>query len=239
MTKSEKPGSRPETPETRGTSRRTIVAAGLGAVALAVGVGAYLTLTPSNGPGPANAEPKLSELMEQGPLPENVLGPDKAPVTIIEYSSMTCPHCANFHKEVLPGLKEKYVDTGKVRYILREFPLDNLAAAAFMLARCAGPEKYFAFVETLYAKQQDWAFGEGDAVERLLKMAKQAGFTKESFEKCLSDQKLLDNIVAVRKRGNDKFGVKSTPTFFINGKLLKGGSKIKDFEDLMAPYLKG
>ncbi len=239
LTKSEKPQNPAEPPEAGGTSRRTIVAAGLGALALATGVGAYLTLTPSNGPGPANAEPKLSELMKQGPLPENVIGAENAPVTIIEYSSMTCPHCANFHKEILPGLKEKYIDTGKVRYILREFPLDNLAAAAFMLARCSGPKKYFPLVEALYAKQQDWTSGEGNADDRLFEMAKQAGFSQESFEKCLKDQKLLDDIIAVRTRGSEKFGVKSTPTFFVNGKLLKGARNIKDFEDVMAPYLKG
>lgn len=239
MTKSNKPQSPSETLERGGSSRRTIVVAGLGALALTAGVGAFLTLTPSRGPEPANAEPKLSELMQQGPLPENALGNENAPVTIIEYSSMTCPHCANFHTDIMPGLKEKYIDTGKVRYILREFPLDKLAAAAFMLARCSGPKKYFPMVEVLYAKQQDWASGEGDAVERLLRMAKQAGFTKESFEKCLTDQKLLDNIIAVRTRGSEKFGVTSTPTFFINGKVVKGARNIKDFEDIIVPYLKG
>ena len=240
MSQSDTPGGPSEAPKPGGTSRRTVVAAGLGAVAVATGVGAYLALSPSKGPEPAHADSSMSELMKKGPLPENIIGSETAPVTIIEYSSMTCPHCANFHKEVLPGLKEKYIDTGKVRYIIREFPLDNLAAAAFMLARCSGPKKYFPVVEAFYAKQQVWAFGkEGTPVDRLFDMAKQTGFTRANFDKCLSDQKLLDGIVAIRERGSKSFGVTSTPTFFVNGKLLKGGRNLKAIEDLMEPYLKG
>lgn len=182
---------------------------------------------------PALAEPSEKELMADGPLPENVLGEATAPNTVIEYSSMTCPHCARLHEEVIPEFKSKYVDTGKARYILREFPLDNLAFAAFMVARCAGPEKYFAVVEMLYANQEEWAFGEGDAVERLYKMAQQAGFSREQYEKCLKDQKLLDGIAAVRKRASEKFGINSTPTLFVNGQKLKGAATLEDIEKLM------
>jgi len=109
--------------------------------------------------------------------------------------------------------------------------------AAFMLARCAGPEKYFPFVETLYAQQRYWAFVEGDPVPELLKMAKQAGFTKESFDKCLSDQKLLEGLNWVRNRGHEKFQVNSTPTFFINGQKLKGANNLADFEKMITPLL--
>lgn len=182
---------------------------------------------------PAFADPSEKELMADGPLPENSLGEATAPNTIIEYSSMTCPHCARLHKEVLPELKSKYVDTGKVRYIIREFPLDNLAFAAFMVARCAGPEKYFPVVEMLYANQEEWAFGEGDPVERLYKMAQQAGFSREKYETCLKDQKLLDGIAAVRQRASEKFGVSSTPTLFVNSKQLKGAATLEDIEKLM------
>ncbi|MGI9386310.1 MAG: DsbA family protein [Methyloligellaceae bacterium] len=217
--------------------RRTVMIGGLSVLAIGSAAGAYLALAPGGEPTPALAQTNLEELMAKGPLEENILGSADAPVTIIEYSSMTCPHCAQFHKDTLPDLKKKYIDTGKARYIIREFPLDNLAMAAFMLARCAGPKKYFPFVDTLYAQQKNWAFVEGNPVPELLKMAKQAGFTKESFEKCLSDQKLLDGLNWVRNRGNQKFKVSSTPTFFINGELLKGAQTLAAFEKMMKPHL--
>jgi protein-disulfide isomerase len=182
-------------------------------------------------------EVSVEELMQPGPLPELVLGNVEAPITVVEYASMTCGHCANFHTKIFPALKEKYVDTGKVRFIMREFPLDNLAAAASMLARCAGEGKTFPLISVLFAKQDDWAFVKGDPRPELLKFAKQAGFTQESFEKCLTDQKLLDDISAVRARAADTFGVNSTPTFFINGKKLNGGS-LDDFEKAFDPILK-
>ncbi len=190
-----------------------------------------------------NAEGKtagvdVAQLMEKGPLDENVMGQASAPVTIIEYSSMTCPHCARFHINVLPKLKEKYIDAGKVRYIIREFPLDDLAAGASMLARCAGPMRYFAIVDTLYAKQEEWAFAQNPLAE-LQKFAKQFGFTEERFNQCLSDQKLLDGINWVSSRGRDKFGVRSTPSFFINGQPLKGENSVEAFEKIIDPLLKG
>ncbi len=112
------------------------------------------------------------------------MGPESAPVTIIEYASMTCPHCAAFENTVFPELKKKYIDTGKVRFILREFPLDGLAAAAFMLARCAGPDKYYPMVETLFNQQQKWAVR--NPIEPLMAIAKQAGFTQQTFEACIN-----------------------------------------------------
>jgi len=174
-------------------------------------------------------EVPVEKLMEAGPLPDLVVGDAKAPVTIVEYASMTCGHCANFHTKVFPTLKEKYVDTGKVRFIMREFPLDNLAAAASMLARCAGEGKALPLISALFAKQDDWAFVKGDPRPELLKFAKQAGFTQESFEKCLTDQKLLDDISSIRSRAADTFGVNATPTFFVNGKKLNGVG-LEDFE---------
>jgi protein-disulfide isomerase len=183
-------------------------------------------------------EVSVEELMKPGPLPDLVLGNADAPITVVEYASMTCGHCANFHTKIFPTLKEKYVDTGKVRFIMREFPLDNLAAAASMLARCAGEGKTFPLISVLFAKQDDWAFVKGDPRPELLKFAKQAGFTQESFEKCLTDQKLLDDISAVRARAVDTFGVNSTPTFFVNGKKLTGGGTFDDFEKAFDPILK-
>jgi protein-disulfide isomerase len=185
---------------------------------------------------PAPAEVPVDELMKPSDLPDVVLGAADAKVTVVEYASMTCGHCARFHTGVFPELKKKYIDTGKIRFVMREFPLDNLAAAASMLARCAGGDKTYPLIDTFFAKQADWAFKEGSPVPRLFEIAKQAGFTQDSFDKCLTDQKLLDQVQAVRARASEKFGVSSTPTFFINGKRLTGPT-LADFEKAIDPLL--
>ncbi len=170
-------------------------------------------------------------------LADNVMGKEDAPITIIEFSSMTCPHCAAFHKDTLPGLKEKYIDTGKVKYILREFPLDQLATAAFMLGRCLEKkDAYFDFIDMLYEKQREWAYGE-DQVGSLKKLAQQAGFTDESFKACLDDKKLFAQVLAVKNNGSAEFQIQSTPTFFVNGTRLEGARPLADFETLFAPIL--
>ncbi len=183
------------------------------------------------------AEVPVEELMKASDLTDVAMGPADAKVTIVEYASMTCGHCANFATKVFPEFKTKYIDSGKVRFIMREFPLDNLAAAASMLARCAGGEKTFPMVETLYAKQADWAFTNGNPVPKLFDIAKQAGFTQESFDKCLTDQKLLDQITAQRTRASETFGISSTPTFFINGKRLTETPTVAAFDKIIEPLL--
>jgi protein-disulfide isomerase len=183
--------------------------------------------------------PSVADLMKPGALKEMAMGSEKAPVTIVEYASMTCPHCAHFQETTFPTLKKQYIDTGKVRYILREFPLDPVAAAGFMLARCSGDTdsgKYFAIVDTLFRQQRDWAVAK--PLPPLLAIAKQAGFTEETFHACLANQKLLDGIEAVRQRAVDQYGVNSTPTFFINGKKQTGDVSLADMEKAMKPYLK-
>lgn len=217
--------------------RAVLMAAGglaLSAAPFAVTVGPALAQRKGEGP----AEVSLDELMKAGDLPDMALGSPTAKVVIVEYASMTCGHCANFHTKVFPELKAKYIDSGKVRFILREFPLDNLAAAASMLARCAGGEKTYPLVGVLFQKQEDWAFVRSNPVPKLFEIAKQAGFTQEAFDKCLTDQKLLDQVSAIRQRASDKFGVSSTPTFFINGKRLVGGSTLGDFDKVLEPLLK-
>ena len=180
----------------------------------------------------------MDELMQKGPLEDRAIGSPDAPVVIIEYASATCPHCARFHNETWPALKERYVDTGKVYFIFRDFPLDSYAAAASMLARCVDKEKYFPFVKALFAQQEQWAFVRpSQRVEALFNFAKQAGFTRKKFEDCLRDQKLLDGINWMRTRAAREFGVNSTPTFFINGKLLRGRADIETFEEIIKPYL--
>ena len=177
----------------------------------------------------------MDKLLEEGGLPEKVLGEADAPVTIVEYASMTCGHCANFHKNTLPAIKEKYIDTGKVRLIFREFPFDPRAEAGFMLARCSD-DKYFAMVDTLFRQQDNWARAE-DAVGALSQLSKLAGFSQESFEACLTDQKLLDDIRAVRTRGAEEFGVDSTPTFFINGNKYAGSMSVDEMSAIIDSML--
>ena len=177
------------------------------------------------------------ELEAKGPLDDIPMGSATAPVTIIEYASMTCPHCAAFAVNTFPKLKEKYIDTGKVRFIMREYPLDGLAAAAFMLARCSGPDKYYPLIETLFAQQQKWAVK--DPIPPLLAIAKQAGFTQQSFEACVNDKELLEKVQQMRNRGKEKFKVEATPTFYINGERVSGAMAIEDLDKALAPLLKG
>ncbi|HSI41650.1 MAG TPA: DsbA family protein [Xanthobacteraceae bacterium] len=176
------------------------------------------------------------KLMAPGALPDQVLGKADAPVTIVEYASMTCGHCANFHTTTFPELKTKYIDTGKVKLILREFPLDIVAKAAFMLARCAGEGKYYPMVSTLFETQKSWAFG-NDPAAGLLAVAKQAGMTEQQFNACLNDATLAGNIDQVAQRASADFGVSSTPTFFINGKQLKGSLSPADLDKELGPLV--
>lgn len=213
-------------------SRRSMLAV---LCAGAIGTAAALPVAAQQQKGPS--EVPVEELMKPVGLPDLGLGPTDAKVTVVEYASMTCGHCAHFTKDVWPEFKKKYVDTNKVRYIFREFPLDNLAAAASMLARCTGQDKAFPLIEVLFEKQNDWAFGEGNPVPRLFEIAKQAGFTQESFDKCLTDQKLLDEITAGRTRASEVFGVSATPTFYVNGKKLDGAPTMEKFDALIEPLL--
>jgi protein-disulfide isomerase len=188
----------------------------------------------SSGTG-EKTDPGLAELMAPGPLPDMVLGKPDAPNVIVEYASMTCPHCARFEQTTLPDLKTKYIDTGKARLIFREFPFDPRAEAGFMLARCSN-DKYFAMVDVLFTQQANWVAVD-NVKDALLLLSKLAGFTQESFDKCLTDQKLLDQVRAVQKRGADEFKVDSTPTFFINGKTYKGALSIDEISAVIDPLL--
>jgi protein-disulfide isomerase len=174
----------------------------------------------------------VAKLMAPGALPEQSIGKADAPVTIVEYMSMTCPHCAAFHRETFDAIKEKYVDTGKVRFVLREFPLDNKAVAAIMIARCAPEGQYFPLVSALFKSQMTWATAD-DVRAALLQMSKLAGFTQESFEACLTNQKLLDDVIKVREAGGIDFGVSSTPTFFINGQRYAGGMSVAEMSAII------
>ena len=224
-------------------SRRNLLIGTATVVIAAAAGGGYYAWSQSRSPAtPAPTAPGVTlpsgaaaELMEPGPLGEQAVGNANAPVTIIEYASMTCPHCAQFHEQVYPELKKKYVDTGKVRFIFREFPLDPLAAAGSMLARCAGKDKYFPMIEALFAQQKDWAVQK--PLQPLFAIARQAGFTQQSFDECLANQEVLSGIEETRKRATEKFKVTSTPTFFINGKLFRGVLTMDELDKQVAPYL--
>jgi protein-disulfide isomerase len=209
----------------------------IGAVAAAVLVGGLVYWQASSKGGTGNTgekkDPDLAELMAPGPLPDMALGNADAPNIIVEYASMTCPHCAVFEKTTFPDLKSKYVETGKVRFIFREFPLDGLAARASMLARCAPPDRYFPMIDALFQTQENWAVQGKDGMDRLLQFARQAGFTKESFDKCMDDKELFNKIVESRTRAHETFGVDSTPSFFVNGKRLSGEHEVKDFDSIL------
>ncbi len=178
----------------------------------------------------------MAAVLKPGALPDRALGDPNAPVKIVEYMSMTCPHCAHFHNTVFDEIKKKYIETGKVYFIIREFPFDPRAAAAFMLARCAPEQQYFPFVSMLFKQQQSWATAQ-DARAALLQMSKMAGFSQESFEACLTNQKLLDDVNATMQRGATEFGVNSTPTFIINGKKYSGDMSVETMSALIDKLL--
>jgi protein-disulfide isomerase len=210
---------------------------------IAAGLGLAIALAPVGIPGAAAqraapaAEVSVEELMKPTDLADIAVGPADAKVTVIEYSSLTCPHCAAFATKVFPDFKKKYIDTGKVRFITREFPLDDLAAAASMLSRCIDKDKAFDLVDTFFVTQAQWAGAQGNRAAKLFEIAKQAGFTQEAFDKCLLDQALLDKITSARTRATEKFQINSTPTFFVNGKRLAGNTQMADFDKVIEPLL--
>jgi protein-disulfide isomerase len=203
----------------------------LGTTALASLGGVDALLAPARA-----ADPTAADLAMPGPLGDVWLGSPDAKCTIIEYASMTCSHCAAFHRDTWPKLKSTYVDTGKVHFTLREFPLDPLAAAGFMLARCAGDDKYYAMIDLLFDKQNDWAFVK-KPVDALAALTKQAGFTQKSFEECLKNQEIRAGVEAVRSRAGTILGVDATPTFFINGKKYDGEMTFEAMDKIIAPIV--
>jgi protein-disulfide isomerase len=172
-------------------------------------------------------------------LPDMALGPANAPITITEFASMTCPHCAAFNADVFPKIKEAYIDTGKIRYVFREFPLDIKAAAGSMLSRCIAKDdagKYFAVTDLLFKQQSDWVMK--NTTETLIRIGKQAGLSEQAVDDCLKDQALLDKIVADQKFASEVLKVNSTPTFFLNGEMIKGETSFEEFDKRIKALLK-
>lgn len=214
-------------------SRRHIVA-GFSAAAL-------LSAVPGRALGQAkHKKVDPAELYKAGPLGDHIAGKADAPVTIVEYASFTCGHCASFHINTFPKLKEKYIDTGKVRVIFRVFPTapPQLSIAAGMLAHCAGEDRYFAVASALFETQRAWA-GSANAYAALLKIANQAGISEDRFKACLDDKKLAAEIQQTAVRGFEVFGVEATPTFFINAATkIEGDTSIEKFAEIIDPLLK-
>ena len=185
----------------------------------------------------AASDVPMAQLMAADALPDIWIGSKDASVTIIEYASMTCSHCAHFATETFPAFKKAYLDTGKARFALREFPFDPLATAAFMLARAQGDDKREAVIDLLFAQQQNWAFKD-KPLEGLIAVMRQTGMSQQAFEAVLKDKALYDKVNAVRDRAAKEFKVESTPTFFINGKRLNGALSLAEFGKIIDPLVK-
>jgi protein-disulfide isomerase len=211
------------------STRRDVMLGGAALGALALG---------GTGFAQAQASLNMAEVLAatNPALPDLVYGPADAKVTIIEYASTTCSHCARFHNDVWPDLKAKYVDTGKVRFIFRNFILNPLDTAASMLSYCGPAERRGAFVEFLFKQQDKWAFT-STPLDALLTMARQAGFTQESFNACLQRKDLYDALNAVKDKAADGFKISSTPTLIINGQVHRGALSMAELDKILQPLV--
>jgi protein-disulfide isomerase len=228
------------------------VVIGGGAIALYNATGGRDTATGQSPPAAATeavVSPASAGTAAEAPKPEAtfakldiasdepILGKTDAPVTIVEYASMTCPHCANFHNTVLPTIKSEFIDKGKVRLVFRDFPLDNLALTASVVARCAGPTRYFPFVDALFASQDKWA-RDSNPMVALSRIARLGGMSQADFESCLKNQKLTEKVLAQRLDADKTYGVRSTPTIIVNGDLYGGGLGIDQLRAVINSKLK-
>ena len=164
---------------------------------------------------------------------DRILGRPDAPITIIEYASMSCPHCAHFSNTVLPELKKKWIDTGKAKLVLRDFPLDKLALRAAMVQRCAPPDRFYAFVDTFFADQQQWVLAD-DYKAALARLAELGGMSKSEVEACLKNTALENQILEERLVASKDLGVDATPTFFINGTKFSGEPTVAEFDKVLS-----
>ena len=171
--------------------------------------------------------------LSAGALVDPVLGDPDAPVTIIEFASLSCPHCAAFHKERFPWLKKNFIDTGKVRFIFRDFPLNRPALLGAMVARCAEPHQYFAYLGLLFERQEHWAFTE-PTEKGLALLAQLAGMGRARFDSCLRDEELADQIIQSRLDSQNQYDIESTPSFAVGKKLITGIPSEETLADLIA-----
>ncbi len=206
----------------------------LGPATIVVLVGTAIGLASCGGAVGTTADPAIfqtDQILEPGPLGEREYGNRNAPVTIVEYVSLTCPHCRNYHAKIFPKVKRQYVDTGKLRYIVREFPIGRTAGTAAMATRCAPKNKHIALTEAYLSRQSEWVSQEirRDAIYGI---AKSSGMSRAEFDKCISNQSIIDGLTEVKKRGR-KYGVIGTPTLFINGQKLQGAVTFEEVKALI------
>jgi protein-disulfide isomerase len=225
-----------------------VIAAGIGVVVYKAvdGGGDSRPRTTAQASAPAPAEGSGDTAARTAPLPQPdvkfgqmavseddfQMGRADAPITIIEYASLTCPHCAQFDTEVLPKLKSEYIDTGKVRFVYRDFPLDRLALTASVVARCAGRDRYFGYLNAFFASQQTWARAQ-NPVEALGRIARLGGMSDAAFDACLKDQKTLDAVLAQRLEAEKTYKLQATPTLFIQGDRYTGGLRFDELKRLI------
>jgi len=182
--------------------------------------------------GPTAAEPVINA---EAFLTERAIGDPAAPVTMIEYASLTCPHCANFHNDTYKSFKARYIDTGKVRLVYRDFPLDGIALRAAAMARCTIEQRYFGLLQVLYKSQHNWARAR-DPLAELAKIGRLAGIDQDTFDACVESEELLDGILRLRQQGS-AVGVRSTPTFVIDDMVYAGSRSIEEFAAIIEPML--
>jgi len=187
-------------------------------------------------PKPAAGKMAGRVTLEQA-LADKVLGKKDAPITILAFESLTCPHCASFHRNTLPQLKKEYIETGKAKLIFIDYPLDGRAMLASMLARCSGDERFFAIVEMLFGSQQTWGRAQ-DVMGELGRIGRFGGMTEEEFKSCMANKALFDGIRKRQLAADKAHSIRSTPTFVINGKKLLGAQPFAEFDKIMKPMVK-
>jgi len=217
---------------------RNILIAGVGVVAVAaIAAGVYFgTGAPSSPPPVAAASAPSKAALESVQPGDHVLGDPKAPITVIEYASLTCSHCAHFHTQILPEIKKKWIDTGKVKLVYRDFPLDQVAAKAAQIAECAGNDRYFGVIDLIFRGQQQWAASQ-DPIAELGKPLRIAGLGDAEIKACLANDAKANEVVA-DFRGGEAIGVNSTPSLFINGTLYKGARSVDELDATLAKLAK-